>query len=149
MKCPFCGSTENEVLESRVVEEGNAIRRRRSCSKCSKRFTTFERISKNILLVVKKDGKREAFDSEKLRRGVLRAVSKRPVTLMTVDDTVRFVEQEMMKRESREIPSQIIGRAVLKRLKKIDRVAWLRYASVYLEFEDLADFEELIEKNTQ
>ncbi len=146
MKCPFCGDARNEVLESRVVEDGVAIRRRRSCEKCEKRFTTFERVNKSSLLVIKKDGRREAFDADKLIRGIVRAVGKRPVSLSQVVEIVNEVEREMLKKQTQEVATQVVGKAVLKRLKKIDKVAWLRFASVYLEFEDLSDFETLIEK---
>ena len=148
MKCPFCASEETQVLESRAVEEGKAVRRRRECSKCSKRFTTYEKTRNNFLWVVKKDGKREPFDKEKIKRGILRAIEKRSVSLDLVDEVVAQVEREMLRREREEVPSKAIGKAVLRRLKKIDRIAWLRFASVYLEFEDLADFEKAIEKTT-
>jgi len=148
MKCPFCASEETQVLESRAVEEGKAVRRRRECSKCSKRFTTYEKTRNNFLWVVKKDGKREPFDKEKIKRGILRAIEKRSVSLDLVDEVVAQVEREMLRREREEVPSKAIGEAVLRRLKKIDRIAWLRFASVYLEFEDLADFEKAIEKTT-
>lgn len=146
MKCPFCGKGENEVLESRIVEEGAVIRRRRECSGCSKRFTTYEKVRENFLWVIKKDGRREPFDKEKVKRGILRAIEKRGVSLELVDDIVEGVEREMLKQEKEEISSRAIGKAVLRRLKKIDKVAWLRFASVYLEFEDLKDFENAIEK---
>ena len=147
MKCPFCASEETQVLESRAVEDGNAIRRRRECTKCNKRFTTYEKTKNNFLWVVKKDGKREPFDKEKLKRGILKAIEKRPVSLDLVDDIVDQVEREMLRKEKEEIPSKVIGSAVLKRLKKVDKVAWLRFVSVYLEFDDLKDFEKTIEKN--
>lgn len=147
MKCPFCVSEETQVLESRAVEEGKAIRRRRECAKCHKRFTTYEKTKNNFLWVIKKDGKREPFDKEKLKRGVLRAIEKRPVSLDLVDEIVEQVEREMLRKEKEEIPSRAIGNAVLKRLKKVDNVAWLRFASVYLEFADLKDFEKTIEKD--
>lgn len=146
MKCPFCGSDESNVLESRVVEEGSAIRRRRGCAKCGKRFTTFEKVKGNVLWVIKKDGKREPFEKEKIKKGILRAIEKRPVSLELIDEVVDEVERECLREEKQEIPSRLIGNAVLKRLKKIDKVAWLRFASVYLEFEDLEDFEKAIEK---
>jgi transcriptional repressor NrdR len=129
-----------------VVDEGEAVRRRRECDKCKKRFTTYERVRSSVLWVVKKDGKREPFDREKLKRGVLRAVEKRPVSLDLVEDVVDQVEREMLRKEKEEVSSKVIGRAILRRLKKIDKVAWLRFASVYLEFEDVKDFEEAIEK---
>lgn len=140
MRCPFCQSHNTEVLESRAVEEGQAIRRRRECSKCKKRFTTYERTKGTSLWVIKKGGRRELFDREKVKRGIVRAIQKRPVSMELVDEIVNQVESEMLRKESEEVSSKAIGRAVLKRLKKIDKVAWLRFASVYLEFEDLEDF---------
>jgi len=145
MKCPFCGASTTSVLESRTVEDGS-IRRRRECGKCKKRFTTVEQVKRNFLWVIKKDGRREVFDKEKVKRGILRAIEKRPVSLELVDDIVDQVEMEMLRNDKQEIPTRAIGSAILKRLKKADRVAWLRFASVYLEFEDLSDFEKLIEK---
>lgn len=148
MKCPFCANSETEVLESRVVEEGKAVRRRRECVKCKKRFTTFEKVKETVLWVIKKDGRREPFDKEKIKRGVLRAIEKRPVSLALVNEVVDEVEREMLKKESEEVSSRMIGKAVLTRLRKIDKVAWLRFASVYLEFSNLDDFEKLIERET-
>ncbi|MGD8744017.1 MAG: transcriptional regulator NrdR [Candidatus Woesebacteria bacterium] len=146
MKCPFCAKENIQVLESRTVEEGKAIRRRRECRDCGKRFTTYERVRRNVLWVVKKDGKREPFEREKLRKGILRSIQKRPVSLENVDDVVDEVEREMLRKEKEEVSSRTIGKAVLKRLKSLDKVAWLRFASVYLEFEDFRDFEKAIEK---
>jgi transcriptional repressor NrdR len=146
MKCPFCGKVDSQVLESRTVEEGGAIRRRRECSKCMKRFTTFEKVRTGVLWVIKKDGRRELFDKEKIKHGIIRSIQKRPVAMETVEDIIDDIEREMLRGEDQEISSRAIGNAVLKRLKKIDKVAWLRFASVYLEFEDLTDFEKLIEK---
>ena len=145
MKCPFCGTAETSVLESRTLEEGS-IRRRRACGKCGKRFTTIEAVKKSFLWVIKKDGSREVFEKEKIKRGILRAIEKRPVSLDLVDDVTDQVEMEMLRSEKQEIPTRTIGNAVLKRLKKIDKVAWLRFASVYLEFEDISDFEKIMEK---
>lgn len=146
MKCPFCESTSSSVLESRTVEEGNAIRRRRECAKCGKRFTTFEKVKGSFLWVIKKDGRREPFDREKIKRGILRAVLKRPVSMTQVEEAVEDIEREMLRKEEAEVGSRVIGNAILKRLKKLDKVAWLRFASVYLEFTDLSDFEKAIEK---
>jgi len=140
MRCPFCASTNTQVLESRVVEDGHALRRRRECIKCSKRFTTYERVKGAALWVIKKDGRREPFDKEKVKRGVLRAIEKRPLSMDLVDDIIEEVEREMLRKEKEEVSSKAIGKAVLKRLKRVDKVAWLRFASVYLEFEDLEDF---------
>lgn len=144
MKCPFCGAADTSVLESRTVEEGGAIRRRRECGKCSKRFTTFEKVRGNFLWVIKKDGRREPFDKEKLRKGVLRAVLKRPISIDQVSKLVDDVEREILRKEEAEVQTRVIGNAVLKRLRKLDKVAWLRFASVYLEFTDLGDFEKAI-----
>lgn len=146
MKCPFCGTVDSNVLESRNVEEGSSIRRRRECTKCGKRFTTFERAKESVLWVIKKDGRRELFDREKIKRGIERAVQKRPVSIVQIGEIVDDVEREMLRKEDQEVASRVIGSAILKRLKKLDKVAWLRFASVYLEFEDLSDFEKAIEK---
>lgn len=140
MKCPFCEKTNTSVLESRMVDEGESVRRRRICEECRKRFTTYERVRGNALWVVKKDGSREPFDREKLKRGLMRAVQKRPISLDYVNEMVGQIEREMLRKETEEISSRLIGSAVMRRLKKIDKVAWLRFASVYLEFGDLEDF---------
>lgn len=144
MKCPFCGRIDSNVLESRTVEDSGAIRRRRECSKCGKRFTTFEKVRGNVLWVIKKDGRREPFDREKIKRGILRAIQKRPVSIEVVEEIVSDVEREMLRREEQEVSTKMIGNAILTRLKKVDKVAWLRFASVYLEFTDLTDFEKAI-----
>jgi transcriptional repressor NrdR len=145
MKCPFCQFNDSEVLESRVSEDGGSIRRRRECPKCKKRFTTQEKVKDSVLWVIKKDGRRELFDREKIKRGIVRALEKRPVGMAVIDQIVGDVESEMLREEKEEIPTTVIGKAVLKRLKKIDKVAWLRFASVYFEFENLDDFEKIIE----
>lgn len=145
MKCPFCSHLETQVLESRIAEDGSSFRRRRECEKCQKRFTTYERVERT-LLVVKKDGKRETFEREKIKKGILLACHKRPVSAEMIESIVEEVEQELLRKDSVEIPSRMIGNAILKRIKKIDKVAWLRFASVYLEFENLEDFEKTIEK---
>ena len=144
MKCPFCGNIETQVLESRDTEDG--IRRRRECGHCERRFTTYERIRRTVLWVVKKDGKREPWDREKVKRGILRSIEKRPVSLDLVDEIASEVEREVLRKEKEEVPSRVVGNAVLKRLRKVDKVAWLRFASVYLEFENLDDFEKAINK---
>jgi transcriptional repressor NrdR len=146
MKCQFCNKSESQVLESRVVEDGKAIRRRRECLKCHRRFTTLERIRESHLWVVKKDGKRELFDREKIKRGILRAIEKRPVSLDLVEEITESVEGEILKKGTEEVPTKLVGNLILKKLKAVDKVAWLRFASVYLEFEDISDFERAIEK---
>ncbi len=148
MKCPFCGALATSVVESRNTGEGEVIRRRRVCDKCGKRFTTHERVSGSTLWVIKKDSRREPFNREKLKAGILKAIEKRPVSIELVDELVDEVEREMMRKQREEVPSRAIGNAVLRRLKKIDKVAWLRFASVYLEFEDLSNFAEAIEKES-
>lgn len=144
MKCPFCSSPSTAVLESRVVEGGETIRRRRQCDKCKKRFTTYEKARTFFLWVVKKDGRREPFDREKVLRGILRATEKRPVPLDKVKEIVDQVEREMLRKKKSEVVSKSIGRAIMKRLKRLDKVAWLRFASVYFEFGDISDFEKAI-----
>ena len=146
MKCPFCGHLESQVLESRDSEGKEEIRRRRECLKCGKRFTTHEKVTQSFLWVIKKDGRREQFEKDKLKRGILRSVEKRPISLELIDDIVADVEREMLRKKLPEVSSGEIGNAVLKRLKKVDKVAWLRFASVYLEFEDFKDFEKAIER---
>lgn len=146
MKCPFCSEADTSVLESRTVEEGSAIRRRRECAKCGKRFTTFEKVKGNFLWVIKKDGRREPFDREKIKRGILRAVLKRPVSMSQVEEMVDDVEKEMLRMEEAEVPTKVIGTSVLKKLKQLDKVAWLRFASVCLEFTDISDFEKIVNK---
>jgi len=128
-----------------VVGEGGRIRRRRECLHCKKRFTTIEEVKNSALWVIKKDGRRELFDREKVKRGILRAIEKRPVSLETVEKTVSEVEREMLRQEKQEVPTRLIGKAVLRELKKVDKVAWLRFASVYFEFENLDDFERILE----
>jgi len=146
MKCPFCSAKDTQVLESRVVEDGAGIRRRRECKACKKRFTTIEKIKETVIWVIKKDGRREVFQREKLKGGITRALEKRPVSLDTVNNTIEEIERELLRQEKEEISSALIGKLVLKKLKKIDKVAWLRFASVYLEFEDISDFEKIIKK---
>jgi len=144
MKCPFCNSTETSVLESRVGIDGECLRRRRECDKCHRRFTTYERAEGLTLMVVKKDKKRELFDREKLAKGIRKAFHKRPVPVEAIEKLVDDVERELLRRGVQEIESNKIGQVVLRKIKKLDKVAWLRFASVYLAFEDLTDFERLI-----
>lgn len=144
MKCPFCHFNDSSVLESRDSEDGQVTRRRRECGECSKRFTSYERVEGPQLLVVKKNGGREQFDREKVRRGVIRACEKRPVASDLIDEVVDQVEQEMLKKTSSEVTSRLIGNAILRRLKKIDKVAYVRFASVYLDFNEIDDFVQLV-----
>lgn len=146
MKCPFCASDNLGVLESRVHADSNSIRRRRVCEKCEKRFTTYERIEGVDLIVVKKDGRREAFDREKLRRGLTKATWKRPVSLEQIEELIDEVERKLRQKESLEVKSWEIGNLAINRLKKLDAMAYLLFASVYRDFQNLEDFEEELKK---
>lgn len=146
MRCPFCQHNETSVLESRVAEDGQSMRRRRECEKCEKRFTTFERLEGPTLFVIKRDGSRQAFDREKIINGVIKSFDKRPVSIDLIRSLADEVEKEVRKKEVSEISSKVIGKLVLKKLKNIDKVAWLRFASVYFELTDIAEFEKLIER---
>lgn len=144
MKCPYCGA-ESKVIESRHTED-ESIRRRRECIACGKRFNTYERIEVPPLIVVKKDGSREAFDRNKVLGGVLKACEKRPVPLAEVDRLVDDVERELRNSLEREVPSVVIGEKVMDRLRSLDGVAYVRFASVYREFKDLNEFREQLEQ---
>lgn len=146
MRCPFCAAQDTSVLESRVAEDGQSLRRRRECQKCEKRFTTFERVEGPTIFVIKRDSGREPFDREKIIRGVTRSFDKRPVSIDLVHHLADEVEREVRRKEVSEISSKAIGRMVLKRLKNIDKVAWIRFSSVYFELNDLSEFEKLFEK---
>jgi len=148
MKCPFCANNETSVLESRVAEDGQSLRRRRECQKCDKRFTTFERVEGPIIFVIKRDGSRQAFDRQKIVNGVIRSFDKRPFSIDLVRALADEVEREVRRKEVSEITSIAIGKMVLKRLKSIDKVAWLRFSTVYLEISDIAEYEKLVEKFT-
>lgn len=140
MKCPYCGTLENRVLDSRDVREGEEIRRRRECTECSRRFTTYERVDEVPVTVVKRDGRRERFDREKLLNGLLRACEKRPVPRRELVRLVDTVESEISGREVREMSSEDIGGMVIAELRKLDQVAYVRFASVYRRFEDISQF---------
>lgn len=146
MQCPYCHHDDTSVLESRITAEGGAMRRRRECVKCSKRFTTYERAEGVDIRVVKKTGKIEDFDREKLKRGVMKATWKRPVTMEQIEAMVDEVERVLRRKTSTEVRSWEIGNLVINRLKKIDPLAYLLFASVYREFENLSDFEQEIKK---
>jgi len=146
MKCPYCNYEETQVIDSRDTENLETTRRRRECSKCKKRFTTYERVEEADIVVVKKDGKRERFERQKVLKGVIEACEKRQIPLEKIEKLVDAVESDLRKRDSVEIESKSVGRIVMRRLKNLDKVAFLRFASVYLEFEDLARFEEELEK---
>lgn len=140
MRCPFCGHDEDKVIDSRPSDEGAAIRRRRECLACGNRFTTYEKIENLPLLVIKKDGTREPFDREKLISGILKSCQKRPVTTDQVDALVSSIEAQTQNALKREITSREIGELVMEGLKKIDEVAYVRFASVYRQFKDVNSF---------
>lgn len=146
MKCPYCEYKDTDVIETRDSEDVSVTRRRRSCPKCEKRFTTYERIEHVPLTVIKKDGKRETFDREKLRRGIWRASGKTTMSSTDVDRVVDEVEKELISSENTEFPSKKIGELVAKRLKKIDKIAYIRFASVFKQFVDIEDFEKEVKK---
>lgn len=146
MKCPFCQHQESSVLESRDSEDGQVTRRRRECGQCGKRFTTYERIEGPQLTVIKKNKGRQSFDREKVRRGIQKAGEKRPLANDLVEQIIDEVEQEMIKKPNGEVSSRTIGNAVLRRLKKIDKVAYVRFASVYLDFDAIDDFVQLVKE---
>ena len=140
MKCPFCSHENTRVIDSRPAEDNNSIRRRRVCDECGKRFTTYEKIETIPLIIIKKDNNREAYDRAKIEAGVLRACHKRPVSAQQITTLVDEVENEIFNREEREIPSGTIGELVMNKLKDLDAVAYVRFASVYLEFKDVNTF---------
>ncbi|MBX3461023.1 MAG: transcriptional regulator NrdR [Planctomycetes bacterium] len=140
MRCPFCSVDNDKVVDSRSSSDGGVVRRRRECIACGKRFTTYERIEETPLRVVKKDGSRAPFDREKIRHGIQRACEKRPVSGAQIDDLVAEIDNEITRKFDREVPTRIIGELVMEGLKKLDKVAYVRFASVYREFKDLEDF---------
>lgn len=146
MKCPFCGHAETQVVETRVSEDGDFIRRRRQCGACEKRFTTYERPEVNFPSVVKKDGRRIEYEREKLRASFNLALRKRPVSTEQVDSAIERIEERMLTHGSRELPSSRLGEWVMRELKKLDKVAYIRFASVYRSFEDIDDFRALVDE---
>ena len=146
MHCPFCKAADTQVIDSRVSEDGDSIRRRRRCVSCSKRFTTYETVELRMPQVVKQDGSRTEFDLGKLRTGFMRALHKRPVPTPLVDDAVATITQHVLALGEREIPSRRIGEMVMRELHKLDDVAYIRFASVYKSFQDVDDFRDAIKE---
>ncbi len=140
MKCPYCGSDNTRVIDSRPADDNTAIRRRRNCDECGKRFTTFEKVETIPLMIIKKDNNRESYDRSKIEAGVLRACHKRPVSADQIKKLVDDVETEIYSREAKEIPSSVIGELVMDKLKDLESVAYVRFASVYREFKDVNTF---------
>ena len=141
MKCPFCGAEDTKVTDSRDSSEAFEIRRRRECEKCQKRFTTYERIETHPLVVIKKDGRRESFLYEKLMSGITKSCQKRDVSMEDMKEAGREIENSLREEDTSEIPSGVIGELVIKKLKRLDKVAYIRFASIYKDFEDVTDFE--------
>ncbi len=146
MKCPYCGHLDTRVIDSRPADDHNSIRRRRSCDECGKRFTTYEKVETIPLIVIKKDDTREEYDRSKIEAGVLRACYKRPVSAESIQEVVNAVETDIFNREEKEISSSVIGEIVMEKLKALDAVAYVRFASVYREFKDVNTFMEELKK---
>jgi transcriptional repressor NrdR len=140
MRCPFCGTDNDHVIDSRTSQDGFSIRRRRECLACKRRYTTYERLERIIFKVIKKDGAREPLDTEKMRAGLEKACWKRPVSNEQIRCLIEGVEQEVRDQYESEVPSQILGELIMERLRQLDQVAYVRFASVYRQFEDLHDF---------
>lgn len=146
MKCPFCSASDTQVVDSRVSEEGDSIRRRRRCLACDKRFTTYETVELRMPSLVKTNGNREEFEEKKLRIGFARALHKRPVPTEYVDAAVERIRQKLLSLGEREVPSRRIGEMVMKELYKLDKVAYIRFASVYKDFQDVEDFRDVLKE---
>ena len=140
MRCPYCGSRKDSVIDSRRSKNGSSVRRRRQCLKCKKRFTTYDYVERIMLMVVKKDGRREPFDRKKILSGIIRACEKRPVSMEKMEDIVVQIERAIQKKSDREVSASRIGELVMERLKSLDDVAYVRFASVYRQFKDVNQF---------
>ena len=146
MKCPFCGHENTRVIDPRPADENNSIRRRRVCDECEKRFTTYEKVETIPLIIIKKDNNRETYDRSKIEAGVLRACHKRPISAAQITQLVDEVETEIFNREEKEVPSAVIGELVMDKLKNLEAVAYVRFASVYREFKDINTFMDELKK---
>ncbi len=148
MHCPFCSADDTKVIDSRLVADGNSIRRRRECTTCGERFTTFEMAELVMPYVIKRDGTREPFNEDKLRRGLLRALEKRPVSAEQVESAISHITHQLRTTGEREVPAKQVGEEVMTELKRLDAVAYVRFASVYRDFQDLSEFQEEIRRLT-
>lgn len=146
MKCPFCSHYESKVVDSRPTDEGQAVRRRRECMACAKRFTTYEKIDEIPLIVVKKNGNREPYDKNKILSGVIKSCEKRPVSLQDIEELVDGIEKQLYNTMEREITTEFIGNLVIEKIKELDEVAYVRFASVYREFKDINTFMNEVKK---
>ncbi|MGB5157376.1 transcriptional regulator NrdR [Desulfobacterium sp. N47] len=140
MKCPFCAGLDNKVIDSRLNKDGNVIRRRRECIGCGRRFTTYEQIEELPVVIIKKDGRREIFSKDKVRTGILKACEKRNISINVIEDFLDELERDLKETGEKEIPANIVGEKIMKKLHEIDDVAYVRFASVYREFKDINDF---------
>ncbi len=145
MRCPYCEHSESKVIDSRESKNGLSIRRRRECLSCKRRFTTYEKIEEILFMVVKKDGRRQSFDNQKLLRGLLKACEKRPVPLVKLEEIVEEIESKLQERAEKEMNASEVGKFVMKKLKGLDKVAYVRFASVFREFKDVAEFKQELE----
>ena len=146
MKCPFCQHEDTQVIDTRVPDEGDSIRRRRRCTACDKRFTTYERVELSLPAIVKKDGTRTEFDDGKLRASMMLALRKRPVSIDAIDRAIQHITEKLLTAGEREVPSSFVGELVMRELQQLDKIAYIRFASVYRSFEDVAEFHEVIEE---
>jgi len=146
MKCPFCGSSENEVVETRVAEEGRSLRRRRECFGCKKRFTTYERVDRLPIVVIKREGMREVYDRNKAKSGIIKSAEKTGITNSQIEALLDELENELKKLETTEVESKKVGDLIARKLKKVDKIAYIRFASVFRRFVDVEDFEKEIRK---
>ncbi len=149
MKCPYCFHEETKVVDKRETADLDVTRRRRECLKCKKRFTTYERVESLDLIIIKKDGRREAFDRDKLKRGIIKACEKRPISYEQIENFVDKIEAELRKLKSKEVPSKLIGEKVINGLRKLDKIAYIRFASVYRSFADVTDFQKELKELTK
>lgn len=145
MRCPFCDNVDTKVIDSRPIDDGKAIRRRRECEKCVKRFTTYEKVETTIIMIIKKDGSRQAFDRDKLMNGIIKACEKRPVALADIERVVDSIERGLNNMMEKEVKSTFLGELVMEQLKDLDEVAYVRFASVYRSFKDVNTFIKEIE----
>ena len=142
MKCPYCGQTDNKVIDSRLSKDCTVIRRRRECIDCNRRFTTYEHIEEIPVTIIKKDGRREVFNREKVRQGLKKACEKRDISVETIEDFIDELERDLKEIEDKEIPASVVGEKIMTKLKELDDIAYVRFASVYREFKDVNDFVE-------
>ncbi len=140
MKCPFCGENNNKVIDSRLSKEGNAIRRRRECIDCARRFTTYEIVEEMPLMIIKKDKRREVFSRAKVRSGLKKACEKREISMNSIETFIEELERDLRESEEKEIPSRVLGEKIMAKLHELDKVAYVRFASVYRDFKDVHDF---------